>query len=227
MFDTAALVSVAARRSGPGSISRDTTQEERDAALLEQTGCGTSGPTSGLLGYVDGEPAGWVAVEPRENYPRIWARQKAWMRMDPELEGVWSVTCFVVRKGFRRQGLMTSSPQQPSSTAAGRCRVLEGYPTEPTPGKTVIWDEASVGLLQVFIDAGYEVEASPTLRRRVVRHDSAQRPDARFCPNRHLLEAGPFGTWPPSTALRHFDGGTGWGMPCRFWGFPSLLFGLT
>ena len=48
--------------------------------------------------------------------------------------------------------------------------VLEGYPTEPTPGKTVIWDEASVGLLQVFIDAGYEVEASPTLRRRVVRH---------------------------------------------------------
>ena len=68
-------------------------------------------------------------------------------------------------------------------------RVLEGYPTEPTPGKTVIWDEASVGLLQVFIDAGYEVEASPTLRRRVADTDSAQRPDARFCPNRHLLEA--------------------------------------
>ena len=27
-------------------------------------------------------------------------------------------------------------------------RVVEGYPTEPPPGKTVIWDEASVGLLQ-------------------------------------------------------------------------------
>ncbi|WP_020143682.1 hypothetical protein [Terracoccus sp. 273MFTsu3.1] len=34
----------------------------------------------------------------------------------------------------------------------------------------MIWDEASVGLLQVFLDAGYEVEASPTLRRTVVRH---------------------------------------------------------
>ena len=90
----------------PGWIWRDTTQEGRDAALLEQAGCGRSGPTSGLVGYVDGEPAGWVAVEPRENYPRIWARQKSWMRMDPDLEGVWSVTCFVVRKGFRRQGLM-------------------------------------------------------------------------------------------------------------------------
>ena len=49
-------------------------------------------------------------------------------------------------------------------------RALEGYPTEPAPEKTVIWDEASVGLLQVFLDAGYEIEASPTLRRRVVRH---------------------------------------------------------
>ncbi|GAA4406226.1 hypothetical protein GCM10023168_20800 [Fodinibacter luteus] len=155
----------------PGWIWRDTTQDERDAALLEQAGCGTSGPTSGLVGYVDGAPAGWVAVEPREYYPRIWARQKAWMRMDPDLEGVWSVTCFLVRKGFRRQGLMYELAA--ATVEYGRqvgARVLEGYPTEPPPGKIVIWDEASVGLLQVFLDAGYQVEASPTLRRRVVRH---------------------------------------------------------
>ncbi len=55
------------------------------------------------------------------------------------------------------------------STQVG-ARVLEGDPTEPPPGKTVIWDEASVGRLQVFLDAGYEVEASPTLRRGVMRH---------------------------------------------------------
>jgi GNAT superfamily N-acetyltransferase len=93
------------------------------------------------------------------------------MRMDPDLEGVWSVTCFVVRKGFRRQGLMYELAA--ATVEYGRqvgARVLEGYPTEPLPGKTVIWDEASVGLLQIFIAAGYEVEASPTLRRRVVRH---------------------------------------------------------
>ena len=52
--------------------------------------------------------------------------------------------------------------------------VLEGYPTEPPPGKTVIWDEASVGPLQVFVEAGYEVVASPTLRRRVVRRQFNQ-----------------------------------------------------
>ena len=153
-----------------GWIWRDTTQEQRDAALVEQTGCGTDGPTSGLIGYVDGEPAGWVAVEPRENYPRIWSRKQPWMRMDPGLDGVWSVTCFVVRKGFRRRGLMYELAAA-TIDYGGQvgAQVLEGYPTEPADGKTVIWDEASVGLLQVFLGAGYEVVASPTLRRRVVR----------------------------------------------------------
>ncbi|NHA69555.1 GNAT family N-acetyltransferase [Phycicoccus flavus] len=158
-------------RKVPGWIYRDTTQEERDAALLEQAGCGTGGPTSGLLGFVDGEPAGWVAVEPRERYPRIWARRRTWMRMDPDLEGVWSVTCFVVRKDFRRQGLMYELAAAALEHARrSHARLVEAYPIDPEPGTTVVWDEASVGLLQVFLEAGFEEHASPTLRRRVVRY---------------------------------------------------------
>ncbi len=113
----------------PGWIWRDTTQEQRDAALLEQTACGTTGPTSGLIGYVDGEAAGWVAIEQRENYPRLWSRKQAWMRMDPDLEGVWSVTCFVVRKGRRQSGLTyelaAATVEYGQQVGA---RVLEGYP---------------------------------------------------------------------------------------------------
>ena len=123
----------------PGWTRRDTTQDERDAALLERTACGTGGPTSGLIGYVDGEPSRWVAVEQRGNYPRLWSRKQAWMRMDPELEGVWSVTCFVVRKGQRRWGLTYELAA--ATVEYGRqvgARVLEGYPIEPPPGKTVI-----------------------------------------------------------------------------------------
>ncbi len=112
-----------------GWIWRDSTQEEREAALVAQTACGTDGPTSGLIGYVDGEPAGWVAVEPRENYPRIWSRKQPWMRMDPELEGVWSVTCFVVRKGFRREG---SSGTRPRS-ACSRCSSRPATRSTPRP----------------------------------------------------------------------------------------------
>lgn len=154
----------------PGWIWRDTDQEQRDSAQREQTACGTAGPTSGLIGYVDGEAAGWVAIEPRENYARLWARRQPWMRMNPDLHGVWSVTCFVVRRGWRQSGL---TYELAAATVEYGQRVgahlLEGYPIEPQPGKMVIWDEASVGLVQVFLEAEYHVVAAPTLRRRVVR----------------------------------------------------------
>lgn len=49
-----------------GWIWRDSTQEGRTAMLRAQTACGDpdAGATSGLVAYVDDEPAGWVAVEP-------------------------------------------------------------------------------------------------------------------------------------------------------------------
>ena len=67
-------------REVPGWVWCVTTQEQGGAALLERAGCGTSGPTSGFVGYLDGEPAGWAAAEPRKKYRRLWARQKSWVR---------------------------------------------------------------------------------------------------------------------------------------------------
>ena len=45
-------------------------REARAEALRAQTNCGQpdARETSGLVLYLDGEPAGWVAVEPRVNY---------------------------------------------------------------------------------------------------------------------------------------------------------------
>ena len=56
-----------------GWIWRDSTQDERTAMLQDQTSCGTpdAPSTSGVVAYVDGEPAGWVAVEPRTAYPML------------------------------------------------------------------------------------------------------------------------------------------------------------
>ena len=47
--------------------------EELAARLREQTECGhpRSSTTSGLVAYLDGEPAAWCAVEPRPAYPRM------------------------------------------------------------------------------------------------------------------------------------------------------------
>src|SRR5947207_15918050 len=57
-----------------GWIWRDTpTQEERTERLRTQTACGDpdATSTSGLVAYLDDEPVGWVAVEPRTAYPKL------------------------------------------------------------------------------------------------------------------------------------------------------------
>ena len=47
--------------------------EELAFRFRTQTECGhrKSGTTSGLVAYLDGEPVGWCAVEPRTAYPRL------------------------------------------------------------------------------------------------------------------------------------------------------------
>ena len=46
---------------------------ERAFQLRMQTNCGNpdADTTSGLVAYLDGEPVGWCAVEPRTAYPRL------------------------------------------------------------------------------------------------------------------------------------------------------------
>ena len=92
----------------PGWFWRDTSQDERAAALCAQTACGNpdAPATSGLVGYVEDEPVGWVAVEPRTAYPKLRTSRIPWAGRteDKDDDGVWAVTCFVVRVGKRRQG---------------------------------------------------------------------------------------------------------------------------
>jgi hypothetical protein len=92
-----------------GWIWRDSTHEERTAMFRAQTACGdpNAAATSGLVAYVDDEPAGWVAVEPRTAYPKLRTSRVPWSGRDEDKgdDGVWAVTCFVVRKGYRGRGL--------------------------------------------------------------------------------------------------------------------------
>jgi hypothetical protein len=55
--------------------------EERAFRLREQTDCGhpASDVTSGLVAYLDGEPVGWCAVEPRTARPTL---RRVVMRID-------------------------------------------------------------------------------------------------------------------------------------------------
>jgi GNAT superfamily N-acetyltransferase len=167
-----------------GWIWRDSTQEERTAALRAQTGCGApnAAATSGLVAYLDGEPAGWVAVEPRTAYPKLRTSRVPWSGRyeDKDDHDVWAVTCFVVRKGYRGRGLTYHLARATIDFARGRgARALEAYPMITRPGKEITWGEVHVGARQVFEDAGFEEVSHPTVRRVVMRIDFEQQSDVR------------------------------------------------
>jgi GNAT superfamily N-acetyltransferase len=155
---------------------RDSTLEQRKAMFRAQTGCDRpdAATTSGLVAYVDGEPAGWVAVEPRTAYPKLRTTPVPWSGRDEDKDddGVWAVTCFVVRKGYRGQGLTYHLARAAVGFARERgARALESYAMITEPGKEITWGELHVGARQVFEEAGCAQVSHPTKRRVVMRID--------------------------------------------------------
>ncbi|MFD1149865.1 GNAT family N-acetyltransferase [Saccharothrix hoggarensis] len=158
-----------------GWIWRDSTQEQRTAMLREQTACGDpDAATSGLVAYVDGEPAGWVAVEPRPAYPKLRGSPVPWRGRDEDRDDdlVWAVTCFAVRKGYRGRGLTYFLAQAAADFARERgAGAVEAYAMITQPGKEITWGELHVGARQVFEEAGFTQVSHPTPRRVVMRLD--------------------------------------------------------
>ncbi|MQA01255.1 MAG: GNAT family N-acetyltransferase [Streptosporangiales bacterium] len=167
-----------------GWVWRDTIQEERIALLRTQTACGEpdAATTGGLVAYLDGEPVGWVAVEPRTAYPKLRTSRIPWRGRDEDKddESVWAVTCFVVRKGYRGRGLTYPLAAATVEYARGRgARAVEGYSMITQPGKEITWGELHVGARQVFEDAGFTEVSHPTVRRVVMRVDFGAGGDQR------------------------------------------------
>ncbi len=148
--------------------------EERAHRLREQADPGHpgSGTTSGLVAYLDGEPVGWCAVEPRTSYSGLLRNSRVpWegRTEDKDDGGVWAVTCFVTRAGFRRRGVGRALARAAVEFARERgARAVEGYPITTT---NVILEELHVGTVGMFADAGFTEVSRPTLRRVVMRID--------------------------------------------------------
>jgi GNAT superfamily N-acetyltransferase len=155
---------------------RSTTGEDRAHRFREETDCGhpESPSTSGLIAYADGEPAGWCSVEPRPRFPYLPGARVAWKKRgeDKDDAGVWAVTCFVVRAGFRRTGISRALAAAAVEFARGRgARAVEGYAMVTEPGKEITWGELHVGSRSVFAAAGLREVARPTPRRVIMRRD--------------------------------------------------------
>jgi GNAT superfamily N-acetyltransferase len=150
----------------------------REEALREQTRCGEpdAPTTSGLVAYLEDQPVGWCAVEPRTSYellltnrsPVPW-KGRAEDRAD---SSVWAVTCFFTRRGFRNRGVSSALVAAAVPFARDRgARAIEGYPMITQPGKEITWGELFVGSRNSFADAGFVEVSRPTLRRVVMRID--------------------------------------------------------
>jgi GNAT superfamily N-acetyltransferase len=147
---------------------------ERARRLREQTACGQpeSDTTSGLVAYIDGEPAGWGAVEQRTAYVRLGSTPWAGRAEDKDDDSIWAVTCFVTRAGFRRRGVSRALASAAVEFAKEPgARALEGYPMITKPGEEITWDELRVGSRSIFADAGFTEVSRPTKRRVVMRID--------------------------------------------------------
>jgi len=153
------------RRTGKVSVSAAAGKgnKEQLCSLVD------AGVVPGLVGYVDGRPAGWISLGPREDYLKL--RRSPVMKPVDDAE-VWSVVCTYVAKEFRGRGI------QHRLLAAGLdfarehgVRLVEAYPVDkPVRSHD---DFMFFGSRSLYERAGFTevVRRSPTrvVMRRVLR----------------------------------------------------------
>jgi len=127
-----------------------------------------SGLTPGLLAYVDGIPAGWVAVEPRKNYP-VLNNSRILKPLDDF--PVWSVTCFFVAKKYRGQWLTVALLKAAIDHVAKQGgNVVEGYPVEPRQAGKMPPVFVYTGLASAFKQAGFTEAGRRSETRPIMRY---------------------------------------------------------
>jgi GNAT superfamily N-acetyltransferase len=125
----------------------------------------------GLVAYRDGEAIGWVSLGPRDDYERL---QHSRVLAPIDERPVWSIVCFVVARGARRQGVAHAMLEAAVDYARDHgATLLEGYPIDPGGGR-VPAANAYTGTVGMFERAGFRVAT-----RRQANRKSALRPIMR------------------------------------------------
>jgi GNAT superfamily N-acetyltransferase len=129
-----------------------------------------AGEAPGILAYEGRRPVGWCAVAPRERYPRLASSR---LLAPVDARPVWSIVCFFVARGARRQGLSVRLLRAAVEHVKRRGgRIVEGYPVVPR-GREVPAAFAWTGLLPAFERAGFAEVARRSPGRPIVRYSIA------------------------------------------------------
>ncbi|GAB4538243.1 MAG: GNAT family N-acetyltransferase [Anaerolineales bacterium] len=136
-----------------------------DVARQMQKSIVDAGVSPGLLAYSDGQPVGWIAVEPRSAYPKL-AHSRALQPIDAQ--EVWSITCFYVERKSRRQGLMVELIKAAVEYVRARGgKIIEAYPIDARQNQPDPF--VYTGTMSAFQQAGFEEAARRASTRPVMR----------------------------------------------------------
>jgi GNAT superfamily N-acetyltransferase len=145
-----------------GSAYHQRPREQNKAAFREVV---KQGPPPGLLAF-DGDLAvGWCQLTPRRALPWL---DRAWRLKRVDVAPVWSLSCFYVRKGYRRRGVTSALIAAALKVAkSAKAPALEAYPLDAdlTPSAS------STGYPSTFARAGFKTVARRVPPRPIMRHD--------------------------------------------------------
>jgi GNAT superfamily N-acetyltransferase len=110
----------------------------------------------GLLAYQERQPIAWCSIAPRETHQRL--------KGDESLNNVWSITCFFIKRDYRKKGLTNKLIKEAIKYAkANGAHYVEAYPVDP--------DSPSyrfMGFVKTFEQAGFRFVKKAGKRRHVM-----------------------------------------------------------
>lgn len=124
-----------------------------------------AGLEPGVLAYAGAAPVGWAGVAPRADFDRL-RRSKPLAPVDDS--PAWALNCFVVRKAWRRRGLMRPLLRGAVAHALAQgATIVEAYPVDSD--KILSWD-LFLGSTAAFREAGFVEVARRLPRRPILRY---------------------------------------------------------
>lgn len=130
-----------------------------------------AGPPPGLIAYHRGTAVGWCAIGPRPGFSRFQEAKTSRPLEDvsePDASSVYAITCFFIRTGYRRQGLMRHLASAAVEFAiANNAAAVDACAIDPE--KPLTWGEGFVGIASVFTKLGFSEIARRSPRRPLMR----------------------------------------------------------
>ena len=130
------------------------------------------GPPPGLLAFDGDRAVGWCQLTPRDDVPAL---DRSWRLKRVDDLPVWSLSCFYVRVGCRRQGVTRALLAEALKVAKrAKAPALEAYPFDAARSPSA----SSTGYASTFARTGFKVVACRDPSRPVMRHDLKRVRDA-------------------------------------------------